>query len=449
MQAVYKSWPHAQPLKNMGFTFKFIVDRVHPKKNCTLPVRLRLYFNRVYKEHSLGFAVLQKEWDEQLQQVLPANENYLAYNTKISSTRSKVQKFLLLNEDRENPITAEEIISHIAQKKGKPVPKEKPDIIAYGKQHLKKLQASGNIGNAIVYSCAINKLKSYVGRDKLEFEAITYGFLEDFNTSMLVDGIKVNSISNYFRTIRALFNQAIKDGTLEARFYPFSGFKIRDEKTISRALTRLEMAKIASLKLPENSPVWHQRNLFLLSYCFIGINLADLLTLTRENMVDGRIIFRRKKTHKIYSIRVQEKAREIFSYYFTSYPESNNEFLLPFVKQKNDLIQLKKDIQHSIKNCNDHLGKLAEQCKIDKPVTSYYARYSWANIARTLGYSKDLIAEALGHEYGNKITGIYLGHYENTILDSMNDKVISAVFETPNCLLPANLHNKKLAEPVV
>jgi len=433
----------------MGFTFKFIVDKVHPKKNCTLPVRLRIYFGRIYKEHSLGFAVLPKEWDEKLQQVLPANENYLAYNTKISSTRSKVQKFLLLNEDRENPITAEEIISHIDQKKGKPVPKDKPDIITYGRRHIEKLQASGSIGNAIVYSCAINKLKSYVGRDKLEFEAITYRFLEDFNTSMLVDGIKANSISNYFRTIRALINQAIKDGTLEASIYPFTDFRIRSEKTISRALTRLEMAKIASLELPENTPIWHQRNLFLLSYCFIGINLADLLTLTRENLVDDRLIFRRKKTHKIYSILVQEKAKEIFSYYFTTLPENNKEFLLPFVKQKNDLVQLKKDIQQAIKNCNDHLGKLAKLCQIDKPVTSYYARYSWANIARTLGFSKDLISEALGHEYGNKITGIYLDHYENTILDSMNEKVIAAVFRATNELPFDNSPNQNLEKSSV
>lgn len=146
------------------------------------------------------------------------------------------------------------------------------------------MQASGNIGNFIAYSCAINKLKSYANTDKLEFEAITYRFLEDFNSSMLADGIKVNSISLYFRTVRALFNKAIKDGTLEAKFYPFSSIKIRNEKTINRALTRPEMTKIASLKLTINTPIWHQRNLFLLSHCFIGINLGDLLTLTRENM---------------------------------------------------------------------------------------------------------------------------------------------------------------------
>jgi integrase/recombinase XerD len=413
----------------MEITFKFIVDRVHPKKNFTLPVRLRLYQERNYKEHSLGFAVPKNDWNEQLQQVLPSNENHLAYNTKISSIKSKVQKFLLFNEDRESIITPEEVIKHINQKETKHTVKTKPDIFIYGKEHVAKLEASGNIGNSISYSCALSKLKSYTKRDKLTFEEVTYSFIERFNAAMLGEGMSINGISNYLRTIRALFNKAIKDGTLEAKFYPFSSFKIKTERTISRTLTRPEMAKIASLKLPPNSPMWHQKNLFLLSYCFIGINLADLLTLTKESMINGRIVFRRKKTHKIYSIQIQEKAKEILSYYFTSLPESSKEFLLPFVKQKNNPIHLKKDITQAIKNCNDYLAKIAEHCKIDKSITTYYARYSWANIAKGLGYSKDMIAEALGHEYGNKVTGIYLDHYDNTTLDGMNEKVIKAVFK--------------------
>lgn len=411
----------------MKLSFKFIIDKVHPKKNFTLPVRLRLYQDRDYKEHSLGFAVEKDDWNEQQQQVLSTNENHLTYNTEISSIKSKVQKFLLFNEDR--IITPDEVIRHVNQKEIKERAKAKPDIFIYCNEHIAKLQSSGNIGNSIAYSCAINKLKSYTNKDKLLFEAITYKFLEDFNSSMLADGIKVNTISLYLRTIRALFNKAIKDGTLEAKFYPFTGFKIKNEKTISRALTRPEMAKIASLKPLENSPIWHQRNLFLLSFCFIGINLADLLTLTRENLVDGRIIFRRKKTHKVYSIRVQGKAKEILNFYFKALPDNNRDFLLPFVVQKNNPIQLKKDIQQAIKNCNDYLAKVATQCKIDKPITTYYARYTWANIAKGLGYSKDLIAEALGHEYGNKVTGIYLDHYDNATLDSMNEKVIRAVFK--------------------
>ena len=86
-------------------------------------------------------------------------------------------------------------------------------------------------------------------------------------------------------------------------------------------------------------------------------------------------------------------------------------------------------ILQAIKNTNNYLGKIAALCSIPKPITTYYARYSWANIARGLGYPKDLIAEALGHEYGNKITGIYLDNYSYQMIDEMNEKVIEALFK--------------------
>jgi integrase len=62
-------------------------------------------------------------------------------------------------------------------------------------------------------------------------------------------------------------------------------------------------------------------------------------------------------------------------------------------------------------------------------ITTYVFRYTYANIAKQLGYSKDLIAEALGHEYGNKITGIYLEHFDQSIIDEMNLCVCNSLCE--------------------
>ena len=58
---------------------------------------------------------------------------------------------------------------------------------------------------------------------------------------------------------------------------------------------------------------------------------------------------------------------------------------------------------------------------------SYIFRYSYANVAKQLGYSKDLIAEALGHEYGNSVTGIYLEQFDNDIVDKMNKELIKYI----------------------
>jgi integrase len=72
---------------------------------------------------------------------------------------------------------------------------------------------------------------------------------------------------------------------------------------------------------------------------------------------------------------------------------------------------------------------------IIEPLTSYVFRYTYANVAKKLGFSKDMIAEALGHEYGNNITGIYLEEYDNKVLDGMNETIISCVTKVKGELL--------------
>ncbi|UEG49831.1 site-specific integrase [Ferruginibacter lapsinanis] len=412
----------------MELTFKIVLDKRHKKANETYPLKLRVFQNRAYKECSLNIAILENDWDSNLQVVLSTNDSYTALNSKLTSTKAKVQKLIFLSEDLEEFTTPEKIISQLKRKEQQKNPISKPDIIKYGEEHIAKLQIAGKIGNSIVYSCAINKLKEYCKSDKLTFEAIDYRFLENFNTTLLNKRIKVNTISLYLRTIRALFNKSIREGILEMKYYPFNSFKIKNERTINRTLTKSEISQLLALDLKVGSTIWHHRNLFALSYCFIGINFSDLLTLTKENFIDGRIVFRRSKTHKIYSIKIQSKAKEIFHYYFKSLPDCSKKFVLPFVENNSNLIILKNDILQAIKNTNDYLKKMAGLCSIDKKITTYYARYTWANIARELGYPKDMISEALGHESGNRVTGIYLDNYSNEIIDNMNDKVICSVF---------------------
>ena len=411
----------------MDITFKLILDRIHPKKDLTLPIRLRVFRGRNYKEYSFGISIPEKDWNEQLQQVNHSNSSHLVYNTKISSTRAKLQRFLLLNEE-ESPLTLEKIISHLNQSGQKKANNVLPDIFEYVKKHIEKLQKAGHIGNSIVYSCAINKLKEFAGTVKLPFEEVNYSYIEKFNTSLLSEGMKVNGVANYLRTIRAVFNKAIKEGIISADLYPFSKFQIKHEKTINRKLTLEELQIIIDYELPHGSTIWHHRNLFLLSYCLMGINFSDLLTLSAENFIDGRIVFRRRKTHKVYSILLHQKALELLNFYKVSEQRSVKDYILPFIVNRKDPMQLKKDILQAVKNTNDYLGKLAKLCEIEKPITTYYARYSRSNIARGLGYSKDIIAEGLGHEYGNKVTGIYLDQYDTSIIDEMNAKVIQYSF---------------------
>jgi hypothetical protein len=96
-------------------------------------------------------------------------------------------------------------------------------------------------------SCAL-KLRLYQGdhyRDitlkvsihsRLIFSEINYDFLEDFQAGFLSKSIKPNTISFYLRTIRTIYNKAMKAKVVDRKGYPFGDFTIRQESTQKRAV---------------------------------------------------------------------------------------------------------------------------------------------------------------------------------------------------------------------
>jgi integrase len=156
-----------------------------------------------------------------------------------------------------------------------------------------------------------------------------------------------------------------------------------------------------------------------------GINVRDLINLTPANIKNGRIIYRRAKTGKMYSILLMAEAEWIFNQF------TDGHTLLSLVS-KQDLqneARLVKIYHQRSKIINKHLKKLGLRIGATEEITSYVFRYTFANIAKQMGFSKDLIAEALGHDYGNKVTGIYLEQFDQKLLDKMTLAIYERVNE--------------------
>lgn len=121
----------------------------------------------------------------------------------------------------------------------------------------------------------------------------------------------------------------------------------------------------------------------------------------------------------MYSIKITAEAARIFNLY-----RGDSNYLIAIFKMDNVLTEDENEmVNRRLKSINKYLKKLGKLCDCPIKLTTYVARYSWSNVAKSLGYSKDLIAEALGHEYGNKITGIYLDNYGDEVIDEANLKV--------------------------
>ena len=61
-----------------------------------------------------------------------------------------------------------------------------------------------------------------------------------------------------------------------------------------------------------------------------GINLTDLLLLKKSNISSNRIIYKREKTGKMYSIKILPHAHDLLIRF-----SDDTEYLLGFVKSKN------------------------------------------------------------------------------------------------------------------
>jgi hypothetical protein len=69
--------------KSLEMKFKIILDKRHPKRDNTCPLKLRIYEGNGYKESSLKIFLADGEWDDDSQTVLKNCKSHQLYNSKL------------------------------------------------------------------------------------------------------------------------------------------------------------------------------------------------------------------------------------------------------------------------------------------------------------------------------------------------------------------------------
>lgn len=299
-------------------------------------------------------------------------------------------------------------------------------IISFWEEEVERLVKTNRLGNAQVYSMTLNVLKQVIDLN-VPFQSITLRDVMNLEALLAARSVKVNSIGVYLRTFKAICNRAIKQDLVDYSWYPFRKFTIRKEKTVPRVLTLAEMQRFFNLNI---QPVGVKHKYWCIGkllFMLRGINIRDLINLKPSNIKNGRLIYKRAKTGKFYSIYLTKEMQHIFDQF-----QDGNTLLSIISKQEMESKNLVQIYHQHTKIINKHLRHFGRQIQTSEEITTYVFRYSYANIAKQLGYSKDLIAEALGHEYGNKVTGIYLEQFDQGIIDQMNAELVAKVQQSDN-----------------
>lgn len=395
------------------------LDKRRSRKDGKFPVIIRLGHYQKTTSIATGQAIPEECWDDRKKKIKGSFKGTEA----LFYLNNLLLKELVQYQDKINQLreSGELEFLSIKQLKNRLVGKNKYDsFYEFGEAKVVELKATNRFGTAKNYQHLINVLRKFTkGRD-VKFNEVNYEFLVDFERYHLSKpGNSINGVASYMRTLKAIFNRGIKAGIIKREAYPFYNYQIKTVPTAKRAIKQESVKKILEMKIDPSDFMVHYRNYFILSYMLFGMSFIDMAFLKVENIRNGRIRFQRKKTSKLYDIKITEPLKEILNFYTKD--KSSDEFILPIIKREKVELQY-KDVKDALHRYNDGLKRLAKRCGIDEKLTSYVSRHSFATHAMLKNIPLIAISEMLGHSKLNT-TQIYLKSLPSNLMDVYQEEL--------------------------
>lgn len=414
------------------------------KNDGSFPLILSLSHKRKTRMILLGYSLLPKMWSESSLKITGI-ENCKHITAKIKSQLAKAESIIhsfRLDIDQiqiaelkvkiESEIFSVETTSSLSRESYILRNTNTSSLIDYSLQKIERFRLSNRHGSAEAIDIAMRSLKNFFNKKDVLFTEINVTTLKNYQAYCTSKGNKLNTIGAYLRQVRALFNEAIDEGIIEEKLYPFKKFKLpKAPKTKNRALRMHEIDAIRELEVKPKSALWNARNYFLFMFNNMGINFIDLVKLKKSqlfetsydedgHLISGRVSYNRSKTSSAFSIKLTSESIEILGQYNIG-SKKPSDFVFP--NGFEDSEQGRKRYKQQRKRLNRKLREMAELAEIDKSITSYFARHSWATIAKRKNVPITLISEGLGHSE-IKTTQIYLDSFDDDALDSANSNIV-------------------------
>lgn len=418
-------------------TIKAEIKRSELKVDGTYNVKIRFTLDRKVKRLSTNLFVTQQD----LTKSLKFKED--------TSIKREIDRLVLYYREQclklqldQNHYSLDEIIEFL---NGEQEKQQTIDFIKFSREWI----ASTTIKGAPNYTTAINALVRFVGKEELDINLITLDFLEQFKAfligerdartkKLMQQGKRVTSnrtLSLYLVSIKKLFNEAKRKFNKKDKNLilipnsPFEDFKIpKQEATRKRAIPADIIKKVWKLPYKDMKKGYKStcrynlaKDCFILSFCLIGINSADLYNATK--MRGNTIIYNRTKTkaRRLDGAKMMVDIPKIVQPLIDKYKDSTGKRLFNFYQYYGDEKTFNKAINSGLKE----IGSILEVDDLEY----YAAGHSWATIAlNKVGIDKYIVHAALNHiDDSMKVTDIYIERdFVNE--NKANAKVVKYVF---------------------
>ncbi len=389
------------------------------------PVFLRVTIDRKIKYFKIGadFNCRESEWSKREGYFKPTVKDATQMNEYIDETVQKARK-IAMKLEKSNPNYSVVDFSLAYTRKGNSVL-----ILSFFKDVINKLENTGHAGNADVYSDTRNRFEAFLKTKDINtditFERIDAEFLDEW-IEYLSKSCSNNTIFLRLRTLRALNKKAMKQEGLDYYIFKNYSFYHLKTNTLKRALSIDEIKAIFNYSADPRRRKYHSLNYFKFMYLCRGMNFTDLCRLEKTQLNKNNFDYDRKKNGVNYSIPLFKEIQNIINEYAKITEDSI--YVFPILSEKYKTEREKKErIDNKLKRVNSDLKEIANELNIDKKVTTYVSRHTFATVLKYLGESTELISEQLGHAK-LETTQIYLNSFtEETLKDSTEKAIRAAV----------------------
>lgn len=187
----------------------------------------------------------------------------------------------------------------------------------------------------------------------------------------------------------------------------------------------MELKAIEEVKTVPGERMDLHKKMFIFASYTGGLRVSDVLKLRWQNFDGSHIHIAIHKTKSQLSVKLPNKAIEIFNEYRTK-KSKPTDFIFPMLENDIDLNDPQtsyNQISSATAYINKNLKLLAEKAEVDKPLSFHISRHTWATRALKKGVSIDKVSKILGHAQLRE-TQIYA-----KIVNSELDKAMDAFNE--------------------
>ncbi len=392
----------------MNATVNVICYKSKVLKNNESPLMVRVCKDRKRKYISLGISVNPAYWDFNRNAPKPQCPNKEYIDSLIAQKVQEYSAQIIELKSMSRDFTATSLVEKVSK------PNKVKTVGEVFIEQMNLLKQAQKLSYMLSIQQTYNSLLEFNKHLNIYFVDIDVSWLKRYEAWLRKQGLASNTIKGKFVDIRTMYNIAIDENIVKVEHYPFRKFKIAklQQETAKRAISKEDISRIIEYKT-DNPLVQFAIDIFTFSYIMGGINFVDISTLTKENMMDNRLVYIRHKTKKLIQLPLQDKAIELIE----KYHDDGNPYLFPILKAYHKTEQQKFNRVHKIiSNVNNRLKKIGKELEIPVTLTTYVTRHSHATVLKKAGVATSIISESLGHS-SEKITQVYLDSFGNEQMD--------------------------------